>query len=131
MWSEPAGLRRHRFGVLALMALMRSSDIGTPASCAMAHRCSTLLVEQPRAMSTRRALVNAAEVMTSRGRRFFASTFMICMPPSLARRVRAAATAGIVPLPGRAMPMASHRQFIEFAVNMPEHEPHPGQAVSS
>ena len=27
--------------------------------------------------------------------------------------------------------MASLRQFIELAVNMPEHEPHPGHAVAS
>ena len=129
--SGPAGLRWHRFGVVALISLMRFSGIGTPASWAIAVRCRTLLVEQPKAMSTRRALANAAGVITSRGRRFFASTCMICMPASLARRVRAAATAGIVPLPGSAIPIASLRQFIELAVNMPEHEPQPGQAVSS
>ncbi len=38
---------------------------------------------------------------------------------------------GMEPLPGSAMPMASHRQFMELAVNMPEHEPQPGQALSS
>ncbi len=37
----------------------------------------------------------------------------------------------MVPLPGSAMPSASHRQFIELAVNMPEHEPQVGQAVCS
>jgi len=36
-----------------------------------------------------------------------------------------------VPLPGSAIPSASHRQFIELAVNMPEHEPHVGQPYSS
>ena len=35
------------------------------------------------------------------------------------------------PLPGSARPIASARQFIEFAVNMPEHEPQVGQAFSS
>ena len=35
------------------------------------------------------------------------------------------------PLPGSARPSASVRQFIEFAVNMPEQEPHVGQAASS
>ena len=39
--------------------------------------------------------------------------------------------ARIEPLPGSASPSASVRQFIEFAVNMPEHEPHVGQAASS
>ena len=53
------------------------------------------------------------------------------MPAALARRTRAAITAGMVPLPGRAMPSASDRQFIELAVNMPEQEPHEGQASLS
>ena len=39
--------------------------------------------------------------------------------------------ASVVPLPGRARPSASTRQFIEFAVNMPEHDPQVGQAFSS
>ena len=37
----------------------------------------------------------------------------------------------MVPLPGSARPSASVRQFIEFAVNMPEQEPQVGQADSS
>ena len=36
-----------------------------------------------------------------------------------------------VPLPGSARPSASVRQFIEFAVNMPEQEPQVGQAERS
>ena len=39
--------------------------------------------------------------------------------------------ATIVPLPGSESPSASVRQFIELAVNMPEHEPQPGQAQRS
>ncbi len=39
--------------------------------------------------------------------------------------------ARIEPLPGSARPSASVRQFIELAVNMPEHEPQVGQAASS
>ena len=35
----------------------------------------------------------------------------------------------MVPLPGRPMPIASVRQFIEFAVNMPAQLPHVGQAL--
>ncbi len=35
------------------------------------------------------------------------------------------------PLPGRERPIASVRQFIELAVNMPEQEPQVGQAFSS
>src|SRR3954467_12982010 len=37
----------------------------------------------------------------------------------------------MVPLPGKARPSASVRQFIEFAVNMPEHDPQVGQAERS
>ncbi len=37
----------------------------------------------------------------------------------------------MVPLPGRAIPRASVRQFILLAVNIPEQEPQVGQALSS
>ena len=40
-------------------------------------------------------------------------------------------TAGIVPLPGSAMPSTSVRQFMELAVNMPEQEPQVGQDLFS
>ena len=56
---------------------------------------------------------------------------MTCIPACLARRRRADVTAGIVPLPGRPRPIASVRQFIELAVNIPEQEPQVGQALSS
>ncbi len=39
--------------------------------------------------------------------------------------------ASVVPLPGSASPIASARQFIELAVNMPLQEPQVGQALSS
>src|ERR1700733_15316060 len=44
---------------------------------------------------------------------------------------RATCVASVVPLPGSASPIASARQFIELAVNMPEHDPQVGQAASS
>src|SRR5699024_6031145 len=47
------------------------------------------------------------------------------------KRRRKAWVAKVVPLPGRARPKASVRQFMEFAVNMPEQEPQVGQADSS
>ena len=37
----------------------------------------------------------------------------------------------MVPLPGSARPMISARQFMELAVNRPEHEPHVGHAAHS
>ena len=55
---------------------------------------------------------------------------MIFMPVCLASRSRAEYTAGMVPLPRRAMPMASVRQFMELAVYIPEQEPQVGQAFS-
>ena len=39
--------------------------------------------------------------------------------------------ASVEPLPGSESPSASVRQFIELAVNIPEHEPQVGQACSS
>ena len=39
--------------------------------------------------------------------------------------------ASVEPLPGSASPIASVRQFIELAVNMPEQEPQVGQAERS
>src|SRR5580700_2851714 len=39
--------------------------------------------------------------------------------------------ASVVPFPGSASPIASVRQFIELAVNIPEHDPQVGQAFSS
>ena len=45
--------------------------------------------------------------------------------------MRSPVTAGIVPFPGRPRPRTSVRQFIEFAVNIPEHAPQPGHARCS
>ena len=36
-----------------------------------------------------------------------------------------------MPFPDKAMPKTSVRQFIEFAVNIPEHDPQPGHAEFS
>ena len=100
----------------------------SPASFAIARRCSTELVEAPIAMSTVSAFLNAAAVIISEGRTPFPSSFITASPVSFASARRCEYTAGMVPFPGSAMPSASHRQFIEFAVNMPEHEPQVGQA---
>ena len=47
------------------------------------------------------------------------------------RPFRSALVARRVPLPGRAMPSASQRQFMLLAVNMPEQEPQVGQPARS
>jgi len=102
-----------------------------PASCAMAGRCSAVFDDPPNAMSTEMAFLKASRVMMSLGFRPFLTISMIAMPVSFASRTLAASTAGMVPFPLRAMPSASERQFMEFAVNIPLHDPAPGQAHSS
>ena len=52
-------------------------------------------------------------------------------PASTNSRLRSAWVASVEPLPGSDRPSASVRQFIELAVNMPEHEPQVGQAERS
>jgi hypothetical protein len=58
----------------------------------------------------------------------FLNRFMTWYPLSLARINLSEYTAGIVPLPGRAIPKISVIQFMELAVNMPAQEPQVGQA---
>ena len=89
------------------------------------------MVEQPSAMSIVRALRKASSVMMSRGLMSFSSSSIIFMPACFASRILSEYTAGIVPLPRKPMPRTSVRQFIEFAVYMPEHEPQLGQALFS
>ena len=69
--------------------------------------------------------------MISRGRTSSAKSFITCIPAVFARRTRSAYTAGIVPFPGRPRPRTSVKQFMEFAVNIPEQEPQPGQELPS
>ena len=62
----PNGLRSAMCGTLSLMRLKSSSESSTLASCAMASRWSTALVEPPKAMSTAMAFSNAFFVRMSR-----------------------------------------------------------------
>ncbi len=59
---------------------------------------------------------------------FLFTSSTIISPLSVASLLLSEKTAGIVPFPGRDIPKASVIQFMEFAVNMPAHEPYPGQA---
>src|SRR3954452_21938098 len=52
-------------------------------------------------------------------------------PASTNNPFRSACVASTEPLPGKARPSASARQFMELAVNMPEHEPQVGHAEGS
>ena len=82
-------------------------------------------------MSTATAFLKAGKVATSLGLNPISTTRTAWAPATFARRILAADIAGIVPFPGRASPKASARQFMEFAVNIPAHEPHVGHASSS
>ena len=103
----------------------------TPASCAIASRCSTPLVEPAVAMTTAAALRNALRVMICRGRSPLASAWTTAKPVRRARSVRSAETAGADASPGSVMPSASAQADIVFAVYMPAHEPAPGHAARS
>ena len=99
----------------------------------------TVLVLPPIAMSRIIALSKAAGLATSRARSPWPAPFL---PNSRAMAtircdarsysvLRSAEVARIVPLPGSARPIASARQFMLFAVNMPEQLPQVGQAIFS
>ncbi len=66
MCCGPEGASLTMLGVRSAISLKVSRLSSTPASLAMASRCSTVLVEQPRAASTVRALRRLALVMNLR-----------------------------------------------------------------
>ena len=63
MWYLPCGFMSAMCGTRAPTRLKSSSSSSTPASCAMASRWSTALVEPPTAMVTAIAFSNASLVM--------------------------------------------------------------------
>src|SRR4029079_1642675 len=100
--------------------------------------CSTLLVEPPMATSSAIALPKAALDAMLRGRTESSSSAYQRLansttrdPARRNRSRRATCVASVEPLPGNDSPRASVRQFIELAVNMPEHDPQVGQAACS
>ncbi len=113
------------------MSFAMSRLMFIPHSCAIAGRWSILFVEQPRAISTVRAFINAFSVMMSRGLMSFSRSSITFIPACFASSIRCEYTAGIVPFPRRAIPKTSVRQFMEFAVYIPEHEPQVGQPFFS
>ena len=133
-----AGATLHRQGTLRDRRSISAMVKSTPASRAAASRCSTVLVEPPMAMSSDMAFSKAWKVAIERGsavassfsyQRLHSST--ICRPALRNNCLRSACVASNEPLPGSARPSASARQFIELAVNMPEHEPQVGHAERS
>ena len=114
------------------MASMSFRPNSTPASRAMASMWSTVLVEPPMAMSTTMALwIASALTMRRMLKRSSPAISTVRRAAARMSASRSGVSARMVPLPGRAMPMASQSTFIELAVNMPEQEPPEGQALHS
>ena len=88
-------------------------------------------VEHPSAISIVSAFINASFVIISLGRISLFNISITAYPALFARRILSEYTAGIVPFPLSPIPRTSVRQFIEFAVYIPEHEPHVGQVLFS
>ena len=128
MWWMPLGATLHTCGTRSATSFRWCRSNGVPASMAKASACRTVLVDPPMAMSSAKALSKAAGVRISRGRMFFLTSSTMALPAASNRASRFGSVARIVPFPGRASPSASARQFMEFAVNMPEHDPQVGQA---
>jgi hypothetical protein len=127
-----------RHGTRRETSSMAARSKSISPSCAAARMCSTVFVEPPIATSRAIAFSNAFLFAIERGStdassspyQRFASAITV-RPASRNSSRRAAWVARVEPLPGSARPSASVRQFIEFAVNMPEQEPHVGQAERS
>ena len=111
-----------------------------PPSRAAANRCSTVFVEPPMATSRATALSKARRSAMFRGSNGFVVTVVVTARhlddhPHRHGRTGHAGTSASPKTetvtrqpPGR---LASVKQFMELAVNMPEHEPHVGQAERS
>ena len=119
--------------IMQLYPISFAKDISKskPTSCAIAGRCSILFVEHPSAISTVNAFKIASFVIISLGRISFLYISMTAIPACFARRILSEYTAGIVPLPCKPIPRASVKQFMEFAVYIPEQEPQVGHTFSS
>ena len=92
---------------------------------------SMVFDEHPRAMSAASAFLKLSAVIIWRAVIPFLYRSMTAIPACFASAILAPVTAGIVPFPGRPRPRTSVRQFMLFAVNIPEQDPHPGHAMCS
>ena len=89
------------------------------ASCAMAVKCRTVLVEPPSAMSSRIAFSNAGFVNIFRGVMSFRTALTAACPLMNASLRFFAEAERPVPHPGMLMPSASVRHAMVFAVYNP------------
>ena len=131
MWYLPCGLVSAMWGTRPATRLKSSRLSMTPASEAMASRCSTALVDPPRALTTAMAFSNASRVRMSLGRISLRSRFSTATPLAWAKSSRRLSGAGGDDDPGSAMPRASATAAMVLAVNMPAHDPSLGQAPHS
>ena len=137
MWStsnitwRPNGLTSARCGTFDPIRLKSSSDSSTSASCAIASRCSTALVEPPNAITTAIAFSNASLVRMSRAVMPRRSSSTTAWPLRRANPSRRRSVAGGAALPGSDMPSASAALAMVLAVYMPPHAPSPGQIARS
>ena len=102
-----------------------------PPSIAAANMCKTVFVLPPIAISSANAFKIVSLLIISLGFKSFSIRSIITFPASFTRSNLDGSVASIVPLPGRANPSTSIKQFMEFAVNIPEQEPQVGQPFSS
>ena len=119
------------WGTLAAMRLKSSRSSSTRASCAIASKCRTALVEPPSAITTEIAFSNAFLVMIWLGRMSLAMRFITARPLSNAKSSLRESTAAGEALPGRDIPIASPTDAIVLAVNIPAQDPSLGQARRS
>ena len=103
----------------------------TLASCAMARRCKTALVDPPRAITTVIAFSNASLVNNFLGVKSFLIKFIRAFPASMQSSFFEDETASLAELLGRLIPKASIAEAIVFAVYIPPHAPGPGIALDS
>ena len=128
---RPNGLTSARCGTRSPIRLKSSSSSGTPASQAMASRCSTALVDPPNAITTAIAFSNASRVRICRAVMPLSSSPTTASPDARAMPSRRRSTAGGLAEPGSAMPSASAALAIVLAVYMPPQAPSPGQIARS
>ncbi|CAH0167025.1 hypothetical protein SRABI91_01098 [Rhodococcoides fascians] len=97
----------------------------------MASRCSTALVDPPKAMTTAIAFSKASLVRMSLVRMPRRSNSTTASPLACAKPSRRRSGAGGEALPGNDIPMASAALAMVFAVYMPPQAPSPGQMARS
>ena len=118
-------------GVASLMRSKSPMSSGTPASRAIASRCSTTFVEPPVAAAQAMPFSSAALVIRSRGltpRRSRSITSSPALRPTSSLRGSVAPT---VALPSGEIPRNSSTVAIVLAVYCAPQAPAPGQATSS